>query len=874
MDELTFIIDTIKKYKAKGNLEIELRFLQDARNKYPIKTKTLQPDDLKDLCGILINKYKDNPSIIDQSINLINNDNIKQISFNNGKQDPKHKHYIKERLLNPVFLTHNTSPDYKLSISDEIPTKEIPFSNFKYARIKLRYTIALDDWKLDLTLVKAIDNLQNNDLFKFKEKMLFPITKDNFIEKAPWSFCDTIEIELEYTGKIEELTINSFLIVDDIFDTDINKSVNKSNASDSKEASSITYQELIYKIAKYIKPYQQERFKHEYGIKQLSNQVIELNKIMYLNDVHNNITNYYITDKVDGKRTILYIDRESYAVSDILEKIDIESKELYIVDTEKYENNYYIFDVMVFKGKNISDKPFNIRLDYIEKVVELSSLLKSKPFIKLDDYRKQISDFKKEKKPYEIDGIILTPYDGLYSNMRVYKYKPIEKLTVDFLIKKCPDKMIGIKPYILEGKTLYLLFCGISKDVYLKLNMKLLDDYNEIFLGIDKFNLPPYFPIQFMPSSKTYAYLYWSDDEKLDGEVGEFSYKNNAWIMHKIRDDRRLEVKRGNYFGNNYKVAELTWMSYNDPLVIEEIDNHKVDDSIEDSKSDGKLMPYFQEHDNVIQKTSRNFNSYVKSEIFKKFQRTKWVMDLASGKGQDLFRYYDNEMENVIFLDVDKTALMELVTRKHYLAEKYDNRAKLKRHAKYLHRMKILVQNVNLLDKYKDIIESIENVYTYKSENIDLIMCNLAFHYLIKDKKSISNICKLINYYLKSKGKFIFTAFDGNRIVKLLKEHKGNWTIKAGKDIKYSIIKKYNANELDECGQKIDVLLPFSADTYYEEYLVNIDTIEAEFAKYGITLQVKESFDKYIDNYRKKDELDANDRLYVGLYHIYIFAKK
>jgi hypothetical protein len=46
-------------------------------------------------------------------------------------------------------------------------------------------------------------------------------------------------------------------------------------------------------------------------------------------------------------------------------------------------------------------------------------------------------------------------------------------------------------------------------------------------------------------------------------------------------------------------------MAYFDPLIIEDIqENQDI---------------YFQEHNNILQKASRNFNSYVKSEIFKKF---------------------------------------------------------------------------------------------------------------------------------------------------------------------------------------------------------------------------------------------------------------
>lgn len=610
-----------------------------------------------------------------------------------------------------------------------------------------------------------------------------------------------------------------------------------------------TYQEVIYDIAKLVKPKIQHMFKNKYGMKQLSNQVIELNKATYLSELHQKITNHLITDKIDGKRTILYLSNDrSYAVNDILTELDIKMKDTTILDTEMYEDNYYIFDVMVYNGKSLIDQPFEERLKYFEKFNDMSRI-KTKTFIKLTtNYKEQIREFKKEKKAYKVDGIILTPVDGKYNDMVVYKYKPPEQLTIDFLIKRCPAKLQEENKLSDNNQILYLLFCGINKRIFYKLSMKMVKYYNDIFPDIDTKNLPQYFPIQFEPSSQKNAYFFWSDKKHLDGEVGEFLYNTHTkkWTLEKIREDRRVDVKRGNYFGNNYKIAEFVWMAYFDPLIIEDIqENQDI---------------YFQEHNNILQKASRNFNSYVKSEIFKKFRNTTWVMDLASGKGQDLFRYGSINIRNIIFTELDKVALMELISRKHSFATETNNH------------MNILIQNVDLLDKYQNNIQLINNIHT--KQNIDMIMCNLAFHYLMKNKKSLENVCKLINHYLKPNGRFVFSAFNGHKIVKLLEEHHGEWTVKVGDRVKYSIMKKYSENHITKIGQKIDVSLPFSKNTYYSEYLININTIERALGKYNIVLESNESFSKYFNSYNKKSELDTNDRIYIDMYHYYIFVKK
>lgn len=124
--------------------------------------------------------------------------------------------------------------------------------------------------------------------------------------------------------------------------------------------------------------------------------------------------------------------------------------------------------------------------------------------------------------------------------------------------------------------------------------------------------------------------------------------------------------------------------------------------------------------------------------------------------------------------------------------------------------------------------------------------------------------------YAKYKLKYLNLKYGVN-LIGGNKENKGIWSVKVNNKIKYSIRKKYTGNELEDIGQKIEVLLPFSNKSYYEEYLVNIETICNEFKKYGIIMETNESFSKYLNSY--KGFLDYNDKKYVNQYHYYIFCK-
>ena len=903
----------IIKVPKDANFEIEARILIDGRKKYDIPNKTFNTDQTIDIAKKLINKYNKNQKHVNQSINFLKDEYVKQMTFIKGEQQKdKLIHYKKNSLIHPVFLVHDTNPAYRLAFTFEIPIDEFPLKDAKNARIRLRYVIQINElWKLDITLVKVINDLSNPTLLKSeKTAMLFDIDTDNFIDKAPWNKTDMIEFELEYTGDYQQFNIEDLLSVDAIFEgiLDIKPVASANNNTDS-------YQNTIYTIAKYLKPKIADRFRSSAGLKQLSNQVIELNKSMYLREVAAEITNYYITDKVDGKRTIIYINGNNIlAVSDKLVDLNeikksdsksdkpntddskadksegssinvkkslnnaegsdteadettgsgettksnaaksvLETDSIYILDTEFYNGTYYIFDIMVFEGDIITELPFSERHTYFEKAKKLHTSFRIKPFIKLTtDYKNELKKFKASKKPYEVDGIILTPEDGFYNTMKVYKYKPSDKMSIDFLIKKCPDKLLGISPYIAEkDKTLYLLFCGMSDYMFSKLGMSFVKHYDQIFNTIDAYHLPKYFPVQFQPSNKTYAYIF-SGDEGLEGEVGEFVYHDDKWHLHKIREDRRVELARGNYFGNDYRIAENIWMAYSDPLVIEEL-----------SSSDS----YFQEHDNQLQKSSRNFNSFVKSKIFEQFKETTWVIDLASGKGQDLFRYGLHKMRNVVFLEIDNMALSELLSRKYDFVKSTEKS-----------KMSIMLHQIDLNEDHKDNFDKLQDLHL-PSSGVDLMVCNFAFHYFIPDRKHLMNIIKFINHYLKPGGRFVFTAFDGRAIIRLLNENNGNWTVSKGKEIKYSIKKQYKINVLEPIGQKIDVLLPFSNNDYYSEYLVNIEYIASEFSSYGITLETDQSFEEYLieyknTNYKGYNTMDADDRKYSSLYHYYCFYKQ
>ena len=336
-----------------------------------------------------------------------------------------------------------------------------------------------------------------------------------------------------------------------------------------------------------------------------------------------------------------------------------------------------------------------------------------------------------------------------------------------------------------------------------------------------------------------------------------YNIDKQKWKLYRIREDREQDVKTGKYFGNNYRIAEITWRNYQNPLTLELL----IDPA--------KNISYFQEHDTELYKPQRSYNSYVKSRLFDNIKNSDWIIDIGCGKGQDLFRYAKYGIKNVLFIDSDKDALVELTNRKFIFAKNKEE-----------NKMGIYIKEMDLNNNYKKNIEHIRSSgIPLPTDGVPIIVCNFALHYLVSNAASINNITQFIGNLLKSGGKFIFTAFNGKVVFDLLQENNGRFSIWENNVLKYDIKKKYTSKTFTGTSQLIDVLLPFSSGEYYTESLVNNNLLEKYFKKKKMNIELHDSFEKYYEDFKKDnrkvyDQLTENDKEYIKLYYFSSYYKK
>jgi len=217
----------------------------------------------------------------------------------------------------------------------------------------------------------------------------------------------------------------------------------------------------------------------------------------------------------------------------------------------------------------------------------------------------------------------------------------------------------------------------------------------------------------------------------------------------------------------------------------------------------------------------------VKSNILEAYANTDTVIDLASGKGQDLNKYKKNNIKTLICIDNDIDSIDEIISRKHEMSESKDQKNPMQIYTRHLN-----LTDGKVLKNMREILAKCNVVIP--TNGVKLVVCNLALHYLLSDKHEMSNMMSLINDLVEAGGCFMYTAFDGKKVFDLLTANDGLWTSKENGIVKYEL--KFHGlpkvpSTLLNVGQKIDVLLPFSATDYYTENLIDNDFLEKQFTK-------------------------------------------
>ena len=675
----------------------------------------------------------------------------------------------------------------------------------------------------------------------------------------------------------------------------------------------------VYRVAQYIvkAPGYLRRFQHELGLKRLLPSARAITRAEYRAIYPPK--GLFLTDKADGKRAVAIAhDGHALIISDALHEgykpvgpvthgDTIVDAEL-IVDETDTPTALYAFDVIAVGGEDVSQDGFEKRVGRLEEAVDILRNMGLPIFAK--QYEHLLSDepadleravrlVHEAKRPYEIDGLIFVEPGKPYDETANSKWKSARDNTIDFLARRAPASVLGKAPFIdAPGHKLYFFFVGINPEMYDALGLMWCPGYSDLFGGKTgggrrrqaTANSGSYHPIQFSPSDAPLAYLYQHPDESpfgdINGKIVEARCAGDCdaaggraqlvnWVVTRIREDRRRELLTKRYFGNDFYTAEMIWLNYIDPFPIEQL-------------WDGPGLDYFMHPKSGAFRAQTAVISFVKTQRINSLKHSSWVVDIGAGKGQDLGRYLDAEVQHLVAVDRDRAALSELVRRKYSFAKRSrgnsqhgnSQRGNSKRTATTIH---VLVADAS--DPHTNTLNKFEQLGLIRA-TADAVVCNLAVHYFLGSVASMRNFVALARGAVKVGGQVILTMLIGKAVHAAF----GNipagetWDIFEGdaggatKSLKYSLKRLYSSETLEAAGQRIGVLLPFSDGNYYEEFLVNTDALTAEFAARGFTAEgpvsVADSIPKFeARNRALAGSLSAGDREYLALYGEMVFTR-
>ena len=589
-------------------------------------------------------------------------------------------------------------------------------------------------------------------------------------------------------------------------------------------------------------------------------------------------------------------------------------------------NLYLAYDLYYLADRDLSDKPLyhkdnRNRLDELKRMVndfELKSNIKFD--IKVKDFYIQdeknifeLSNIVLENDyDYKLDGLIFTPantpvgYDKVYykkmkdvkinfynlsltsvwlSNL---KWKSAEDNSIDFKIDIQKENVNGIKKDLIKldyndnsirYKTIHL-YCGN------KLNR--FSPYKNIPFVPSSFNIDRNIHIVDLEIDETNNIIgLWDNMPLQNHSIVEFKYdvENKKWIPLRTRYDKMAVESKSledKPYGNDFKTANQIWLGMHKPITEHTIKTGKDIMKKEEYYFDKDISEFREDSDMI---NLRKFHNKIKAfklkqtvENIRKNKKNVSLLEIACGKAQDLYKWCDNNINNIVGIDIFETNIEGVVDSAN---TRYNKMSLVKKNL-WDHNITFLVGDCRKLIKTYEAFE-LER-YQKKAELVfqnkfDIISIQFAVHYFFESISTIQNIVNNINDNLNLNGYLIGCCFDGKKILELFKKN----NLKQNENVKTSLwnIEKLfsddNVSDMENIKDKNEYKIKVYIDSIGKtnaEYLVNFDYFIRLLDEKGIRLVSLESFSEFNNIERKlKNPLIDDEKQFSYLNNYYVFQK-
>ena len=687
---------------------------------------------------------------------------------------------------------------------------------------------------------------------------------------------------------------------------------------------------------------------------------------------------YTVTEKTDGERLLLYINGNGdvYTIdsSKRVEGTGIKAnKDAYnsLIDGEYVHCNkridgvkrhlYAAFDIYFLNGEKLTSLPLmddkhKCRYNEMLKLDKLLDVKKSNIdfMVKKHNYSKDIYKENKniltnhKKLPYEIDGLIFTPAKlavySYYPTMpveiktdmtwnSVFKWKPPEQNTIDFLIKFIGDiKKDGLK-YRKYG--LYVTDKNMLNDYNIKnvLNIRYkfnnFDKLNSFLETTEKDIFKLFVPNKYYINDSEFAFVEINtkgevraeNNDKIDNNtIVEFRYDliEKRWIPIRVRTDKTRIYNKGIFdkTANSVQVALDTWDTIHNmisaSMIIGNIEEVKSDkpDEIVDNDNVLETDDIYYERNVPFNKISNGMlllhmliksHLYNRPQLFKPQNRNQEVrgalLEMACGQAGDLNNWKYSRYTFVLGIDLVKSNI--------YTSKGSYSRL-MREHRKQLNYNNKTGKNFSLLDMAFAVGDCTMNIKTgeaaidpesrellkmvmnpvKRQQNLDVyeralagkgkdrfnvISCMFAIHYFFETETKLEQFLKNVSDNLQKDGLFFATFMDGSSVELALSKSKTG-IIEGRKDFDdYSVPVWAIIKQYKDEKYYNKKIDVFIENTQklITEFLVNLDFLIKKAKEFDLELEDTELFSETYEKIKKDFENDNKNEIYRNKYNLY-----
>lgn len=685
----------------------------------------------------------------------------------------------------------------------------------------------------------------------------------------------------------------------------------------------------------------------------LTPKPVTLEKVNMLNPdeygVVSILSEYTVTEKADGERLLMYIDGEGkvYLINNMYRVIDTgleAGKELWnsLIDGEyiacsnrkdaSANSLYAAFDIYYYGGKKVTQYPLidekpatktgdtESRYKYLlntEKHIRATKnsmdyIVKEHLYTKeiLQDCKKILTGNKKYL--YDIDGLIFTPAKlPLYSYYahkpvqitdnvkwdRVFKWKPPEQNTIDFLVKE--GRVVTINGQKYKEMMLYVGYNASQWEDY-TIDEALKIHYDKEYRNKVKDKKTAYVPKLFQPTiyysagvEKALIKITGSGEtrcesgEKFETEsIVEFRYVlddsipvSMRWVPMRIREDKTRVYKQGELSktANDMSVAINIWRSIHNPVTEAMITGNDAVFNMDVPETDNERLletddTYYSRNiprEALLSYNMLQFHNHgIKKMLYNKPKTRGSLVELACGEAGDMPRWLDGGYKFVLGIDLVKKniygprsgAYSRMLNRRNHFIKRVDNE-------KISYTDMVFVagdcgksisngecsasindqESVNMLqlvlNKKKGALQKhYAHIAGQGANGFDACSCMFSIHYFFKTEETLDRFLENVSMLLKKDGVFFCTFMDGKLVEDALEEAGGDIVKGLKNDIPiWAIVRRFNKDKSSRYSKKIDVYIE-STNKFIPEFIVSYELLVEKCKAFNLAIVESELF--------------------------------